>query len=198
VTLVVGVSAARFVVCGQVCFVAMMGCCLAIHPSRVAVKRGLSYYGTHLDTIVPYSVGFILCAAFTALAVSRMQRDALHVRRLRAFLIVILTLLVAILFTPYSVDLIFDWLHIGLSAFLFGVTIVAGIWLALRVVGGLVGHGLLGAQVAGGGLSLAAQLGALDYMIPSQFLFQTAFSILLVRALQHMPGLNPVARATRH
>ena len=170
----------------------------AIHPSRVAVKRGLSYYGTHLDTIVPYSVGFILCAAFTALAMSRMQRDTLHVRRLRAFLIVFLTLLVAILFTPYSVDLVFDWLHIGLSAFLFGVTIIAGTWLALCVVGGLVGHGLLGAQVAGGGLSLAAQLGALDYMIPSQFLFQTAFSILLVRALQHMPGLNPVARATRH
>jgi hypothetical protein len=176
----------------------MMGCCLAINPSAVAVKRGFSYYGTHLETIVPYSVGFALCALFTALAVSRMRLDALHLRRLRTVLIVILALLVGIPLTPYSVDLVFDWLHMGVSAFLFGVAFMAGVWLAHRVVGGLLAHGLLGAQLAGGGLSLASQLGTLDYMIPGQFVFQMAFSLLLVRALRHTPGLAPVFQATKH
>jgi hypothetical protein len=197
VELVFAVPAVGFVVCGQVCFVAMMGCCVAIHPSAVAVKRGLSYYGTHADTIVPYSIGFVLCAVFTALAVSRMQLDAGPVRRLRTGLMVILTLLIGILFTPYSVDLVVDWLHIGLAAFLFVVASSVGIWLALRIVGGLLAHGLLGAQLAGGTLSVASQLGALDYMIPGQLVFQLAFSVLLVRALRDMLGFAPVARAIR-
>jgi hypothetical protein len=180
------------------CFVAMMGCCLAIDPSRLAIKRGFSYYGTHLDTIVPYSVGFALCAFFTARALSRMERDALHVQRLRTVMTLILTLLVAIPLTPYSVDMVFDWLHIGLTAFLFAVAFMAGAWLAFRVVGDPLAHGLLGAQLAGGGLSLASQVGALDYMIPGQFVFHMAFSVLLVRALLHAPGLTPVFQATRH
>ncbi len=34
-----------------------MASCLAINPSQLAVKRGLSYYGTqHTETIVPYSL----------------------------------------------------------------------------------------------------------------------------------------------
>jgi heme/copper-type cytochrome/quinol oxidase subunit 4 len=162
----------------------MMACCLAIRPSALAVKRGLSYYGTHVETVIPYSVGFVLCVSLTGIAVARMRADSSPLRSLRLGLVGILALLAAIPLTPYNLDLVFDWLHLGFSAALFSLALVVGLWIGVRLPGDRIVRGLIGVQAAGGALVLASQVGLLDLMIPSQFLFQGAFGLLVVRALR--------------
>lgn len=169
---------------GQGCFLAMMACCLAIRPSALAVKRGLSYYGTHVETVVPYSVGFVLCVSLTGLAVARMRADSSPLRSLRLALVGILALLAAIPLTPYDLDLVFDWLHLGFTAALFSLALVVGLWVGVRLPDDRVVRALLCVQAAGGAFVLSSQVGLLDLMIPSQFLFQGAFALLVVRALR--------------
>jgi heme/copper-type cytochrome/quinol oxidase subunit 4 len=177
-------TAAVPLIWGQGCFLAMMACCLAIRPSALAVKRGLSYYGTHVETVIPYSVGFVLCVSLTGLAVARMRADSSPLRCLRLGLVGILALLAAIPLTPYNLDLVFDWLHLGFTTALFSLALVVGLWIGVRLPGDRLVRGLLCAQAAGGALVLASQVGVLDLMIPSQFLFQGAFGLLVVRALR--------------
>jgi hypothetical protein len=158
----------------------MMASCLAIEPSRLALKRGLSFYGNHAPTIVPYALGFALCIGLTATAIARLAPIDVPGTRLRAGLAGLAGLMTLIPLTPYSVDLVFDYLHIGVSATLFFVGLVLGVWLAVRVLRRRVAYSALAAQVAAGILALTAQLGWHDYMIPSQLAFQISLAVLIV------------------
>lgn len=174
---------ALLLLCGQLCFLVMMMCCLAIEPSALALKRGLSYCGTHVGTVVPYSLGFALCVSLTAAAVARIRGGSKSLRRLRVALGAIAALLAAIPLTPYSLDLVFDWLHIGLTTALFALALVVGWWVAVRLRADPAVRGLVAAETAGGVLVLVAQVGLLDFMIPVEVCFQIAFALLVVRAL---------------
>lgn len=180
VTAVLRSRTAALVAGGQACFVAMMAACLAIEPSQVAIKRGLSFYGNDLRTVVPFALGFFLCIALTGAGLARLAvRDAFR-RHLRASLVVLLVLMALVPLTPYSVDLLFDYLHTVISALLFACGFLLGAWLALRVLRGRLACGSFSVQAGAGIVALAAQLGWLDYMIPSQLVFQLALSLLVV------------------
>lgn len=168
---------------GQACFLAMMASCVAIEPSMQAVKRGLSFYGNDLNTIVPYALGFALCVGLTGVALARLHvRDRL-VLHLRRSLVVIVALMTLVPLTPYSVDLLFDYVHIGITTLLFSAGLLVGTWLALRVVRMRIAPWLCAVQVTAGALVLAAQIGWHVYMIPSQLVFQGSLAVLVVLGL---------------
>jgi hypothetical protein len=185
-------AASNAIAYGQVSFVALMACCLAINPSRLAVKRGLSYYGTHIETIVPYSLAFAACVCFTAMGVARMRRDSRRAARLRGAVTAILVLCAAVPLTPYSVDEVFDVLHVGLTSVL-SAALLFGAWLARTFVHGPSGKGLFMVQALAGSFVLVSQVGLLDLMIPSQFLFQVAFALLLIGAVRRLQASSPRA-----
>jgi hypothetical protein len=123
----------NLIVSGEFWFLTMMLSCLVIEPSSLAVRRGLSYYGTSLATIVPYLLGFGIPIATTALGFARISPGDATGQRLRHFVAVVLALMLAIPLTPYSIDLIFDWLHIGAAAALFASGLVFGGWITLHL-----------------------------------------------------------------
>jgi hypothetical protein len=175
-----GNGTATLVAGGQACFLVMMGSCLAIKPSELAVKRGLSFYGNHLETIVPYAIGFALCIGLTAAAVARFSAGSSDGRRLRAALAAVLGLMALVPLTPYSVDLVLDYLHITISALLFALAFALGAWLGLRLLPKRVARAAFAVQAVAGSFALSAQLGWHDYMIPSQLVFQLALTVLVV------------------
>ncbi|HZP72506.1 MAG TPA: hypothetical protein VFA97_03910 [Gaiellaceae bacterium] len=174
---------AALVAFGQICFLMMMASCLAITPSQLAVKRGLSFYGNHLQTIVPYCLGFALCVGLTALGLRRLAPVDAFRTRLRIALGAVLILMSLIPLTPYSVDQIFDYLHTVFAATLFAAAASLGTWLALWVLRSRLAYWALAAQAVSGLFALTAQLGWHDYMIPSQLAFQVSFAVLVVLGL---------------
>ena len=122
--------AVTLTVSGELWFLTMMLSCLAIEPSWDAVRRGLSYYGNSGATIVPYALGFGLSIVMTALGLAQIDPDDAAGNRFRRFVAIVLALMLAIPFTPYRLDLIFDWLHIGAATALFASGLVLGGWLA--------------------------------------------------------------------
>jgi hypothetical protein len=177
--------AVAYVIMGELCFVAMMVGCLAIEPSWIAVKEGLSYYGNYLTTGVPYAIGFGSCIALTALGLARIQPRSAMVKRLRRGVAVLLVLMASIPLTPYGLDVVFDWLHMGAATVLFASGLVLGGWLAFRLPDRLTR--CLYAIESGAGIAIfTAELGLHDYMIPSELAFQLATFGLVVRGIRQL------------
>jgi hypothetical protein len=176
-----------FIVSGQACFLAMMLACCAITPSRTAIARGLSYYGTYAETAVPYAVGFSLYIPLTALGIARVRPTSTAVQRFRIAVMVVLALAVGVPLTPYRVDLVFDWVHIGLASTLFAAGLVLGGWLALRLVRDRISLTLFVLESGAAISMLAAQIGWHGYMIPSELWFELCVFGLVVQAVRRLP-----------
>ena len=189
-------GAAFFVVLGHACFVATMLGCYAIEPSEKAVRLGLSYYGNHLATIGPYVTGFGLCVTFTILGLHRLRSSDAAVRRFRSSVGVVTALMLPIPLTPYSLDPIFDWLHLSVAAVLFAAGYLLGLRLVLADRGDRMSCAFFAVQTLAALAIVAAQLGLNDYMIPSELSFQLAVVGLVVRRLLKLTPLIVVG--SRH
>jgi hypothetical protein len=171
---------------GQAAFLAMMASCLAIRPSPLAVQRGLSFYGNQAETIVPYVAGFAACVALTALGVARLRGGDAFLRRFRLGTTTIVGLMALVPLTPYSVDLVVDYLHIGITTVLFSSALLFGAWLGCVVLRRPLALAAVATETAAGVLVLTAQVGLHDLMIPSQLVFDVAFAVLVVMAAAHL------------
>jgi len=179
-------QAPALVVLGQAAFLAMMASCLAVRPSADAVQHGLSFYGNHAETLVPYTLGFAVCVPVTALGLARVRGRDRATRRFRLGTGSILALMALVPLTPYSVDLVVDYLHIGVSAVLFTGALLFGAWLALVLLRRWAAYAAVAVQAAAGVLALSAQIGIDDWMIPAQLVFELAFTCLIVLGAAHL------------
>jgi hypothetical protein len=177
-----------FIVSGQACFLAMMLACCAITPSRTAIARGLSYYGTYAETVVPYAIGFALYIPLTAIGIARLRPTSTVIQRFRCAVLIVLGLTVGVPLTPYRVDLIFDWVHIGVASILFTAGFALGSWLALRLLRDRTARAILVLQSGAAVSMLAAQVGWHNYMIPSELLFELCVFGLVVQSVRRLQG----------
>ena len=168
---------------GQVFFAAMVACCWLIKPSQKALKVGLSYYGTQLETAGALVLGCAGCVTLTAVALAAAQPGAPWFQRLRRGVGVVLVLMMAIPLTPYSIDIVVDWVHIGIASTMFAVAYALGGWIAFRVRRTPFTLLLLLGQSAAAFWAAAAELGAVGWMLPSQMVFELTFAALVAFAL---------------
>ena len=188
-------GAVRFVITGQAFFVATMLACCAIEPSWPALRCGLSYYGNSLPTVVPYVGGFALCIALSAAGLRRLRPRAVVSRKVRLSAATVLALMVPIPLTPFRLDPIFDWLHLGAASILFAAGLVIGGWLALNCLDDARSRLLFALQCVAAMTMLSAEIGLDSYMIPGELAFQLLFAALLVRAIKCVWAGRPLEPA---
>jgi hypothetical protein len=168
-----------------------MAGCYALEPSAAAVRLGLSYYGNHLATVGPYLTGFGLCIALTVVGLTRLRARDAATQRFRKGVGLVTALMLPIPLTPYSIDTVFDWLHLGAVACLFIAGYALGFWLVLAERADRTSVALFALQTLAAISIAAAQFGLNDYMIPSELTFQVALVLLVVR---HIRTLEPPSR----
>ena len=178
-------QAVAYAVVGQSAFLMLMLACCAIRPSWFAVRRGLSYYGNSVTTGVPYAAGFFLLILLTALAIARIDRSTVVAQRFRGSVTAVLALMALVPLTPYALDVIFDWLHIGVASVLFLAGLMLGGWIAFRL-SDRVTCVLYVIESAAAISIVAAQVGLNDYMIPSELLFESAVFALVVQGIRQL------------
>jgi hypothetical protein len=174
-----------FVVSAELAFVALMLACYAIEPSSKAVKRGLSYYGNSLTTGLPFAVAFALFIGLTALGIARLEAGELVARRFRSAVVVVLALMSFVPLTPYALDEVVDWLHIGVVSLLFLSALALGTWIVRRLRDQMT-RVLYVIQSIAGLTILAAQVDLNDYMIPSELVFQLATFGLVLQGIRYL------------
>lgn len=176
---------ARFLLFGQIGFLAFLMLCAAIDPSGLEDNHGWSYYLGHGETLVPYLLAFATFIAPT-LRAARLLDDSSAPRELATGLRYLSFFLVLNLATPDTVDAFFYWAHDVTSALLFLYELGFAIWIVTMVGPRRTGVVLVTAQFAGGLVAMFSQLHAIPLLGPGILLFQVSFGLLLVVATAPM------------
>ncbi|TQS22841.1 hypothetical protein [Microbispora hainanensis] len=179
---------------GQACLFGGLGVCVTLRPEGLAVNHGMSYFGVHWQTLLPYAAGLAGAALFT----SRALRDAAartphpaHLRRMAGSFAV---LLAGIVLTPYTLGGAVDWAHRGLGAALFVLQLLLAVRLVAWARGDAVGVAFFLVQLGGGVLAAVYVLQTEGLLIHGEATFQLGFALVLARTLPLLAP--PVATAS--
>lgn len=174
-------GAARYLIFGELGFLALIAVCIVIRPWGLSANQGISYYGNHADTLIPYVLALSTSSYFTFKAAGALPSNHKWFRSLRLPLNLFAAGFIGIVATPYSLNTYFSWAHEIIGALLFGAQLI--LTLSLTAEEGYPPSmvALLIIQILGvviGGLSLQFQHG---YLLQGQLVFQLAFGLILIR-----------------
>jgi hypothetical protein len=170
---------------GQVGFVVFLAVCVALHPGFVlkADEGGISNYGIHVKTVVPYTLAFASCAGFSWAAARHCPTDDPGQRGLHRLLVVYSGLLLVTLASTYgySLDVVWKDVHVVIGAALVVFEVVGSVWMYLRL-GGRCDALFLAVQLIGFVLAGVTLVGLLHVLFLGQALATVGFGLLLIRS----------------
>lgn len=172
----------------QLCLALFLTVCIALHPGIVLKwnEAGLSNYGVHLKTAIPYSLAFGGCAAFTFASARRVGGATRSRSFLRAILYAYVVLNVLTLVSTYGYTLNAPLKHVHMVV---GIVVMVfepltSLWLyrlggpsagsRLWLIGEMVGLVLAGVDFAA----------LLHILFLAQLFTGVSFGVLLVRAVR--------------
>ncbi|HUD07465.1 MAG TPA: hypothetical protein VMQ52_00045 [Candidatus Saccharimonadales bacterium] len=170
----------QYIIYSQLCLFVSMLMCIAIKPKGLAANGGISYYGTFLETAVPYTIGILGGAYFGYRLAKTLHKASLKYVRLA--LIVISILSIGIVLTPYSINAVLDWTHTILGSIIFILELVISGWVikSFEYDSTILVLGLL--EFICGVLAAIYTRPPHGFLIQSQLLFQLFFGIILYRS----------------
>lgn len=168
----------------QIAIYAAFLICIALEPTSLGANSGLSYFGVHRSTIVPFGFGMLLGSYFIMRASHYLTTMTTAARWLNLALRGIALLIVGIVITPYSLGGWFDVAHRSFGITLFSLQLLVSLWMIIiNRRAWLINYGLLALQMIGGLISLVYLNPTHGYLIQGQLLFQMAFSAILMISL---------------
>jgi hypothetical protein len=175
----------RLMVAGEIGFLIFTGVCIALHPGFVlkANEGGLSDYGVHLKTTIPYTLSLALLSLCDLRAAFLYSERDRRTRRLRNLLFAFSGVIGLVLLSTYvyTLNSVLKEIHYGLGTLLVVVVTVGSIWMyrlwpptaALRL--------FLVVQLVGDALNLATSVGALHVLCLAELMSNIGFALILIR-----------------
>jgi hypothetical protein len=168
----------------QACLFGGLLMCVVLKPHGLIANDGISYYGTFRRTVVPYAIALIGSGLFTWRALYWAAPAWPAPPYVRGMASGLAAMSAGVVLTPYSVNLMFDWVHTLLGAAVFVLQLVLGARLLGWTGGDSWAACLLLAQFASGVLSAIFVLPKHGFLIQGQLAFQLAFAALLIRSVR--------------
>jgi hypothetical protein len=165
---------------GQIGAVGLILLCVALHPGFVlkANEGGMSNYGVHIKTTIPYSCGLLL-AACTALRSARLFVGSATTNTFNRLLILYGVLTIVTLATTYGYTLntpLKDF-HLGVGVIIETFEFLSSVWMFRNVRRNSVAVAI---GIVGYALALLTYVGLLHLLFLTQVLIGTSFGVLLV------------------
>jgi hypothetical protein len=175
---------ARLVERGQICFGLFIAVCVALHPGFVLKwnEGGMSDYGAHLETAVPYTLALLGLAAFSRRAGSLYRENDRTTQRLRRVLYGYSTIVLVMLVSTYvyTLNIALRDFHFGFGTLLILFEVASSVWMFL-LFRRFVWDGIfLGMQIVGSVLSLVTIVGALHVLFFAEMLTGAGFAGLII------------------
>jgi hypothetical protein len=181
--------AATYIVWGQILFALFIGICVALHPGIVLKSNegGVSNYGIHIKTALPYTLALGLLAFYSRRAAVLYSKSDDMTRRLRGVLTAYSVIVIVMLLSTYvySLNHLLRDIHIGFGTVLVTFESFAAIWMFgrnRRVWDGV----FLVTQLAGALLALVTIVGVLHLLFLAEELVNTGFACLLIHTTQRI------------
>lgn len=172
----------RYLKYSQVSFFGLLVVCFVLEPTVITSNLGISYYGNHKLTIIPYLLGLLLTSYFIIKAARALPRTSRAFNAMAEALIALALLIIGVLITPYSVTTLFDRAHVLASGILFVIELALAIWLVVMTYRDWVSLTLLLVQVIGALIAMVSLVTSIELMLTGQVITQLAFGLLLIRA----------------
>ena len=172
---------------GQLWLFASAFLCMFLLPDAIQTNDGISYYGVHIETVLPFTLG-LLATAWYSFNIVRTSKGLLS-REVRFLTAAVGALLVGLVVTPHTLNTFFWAMHVMLGVLLFFTQYILMTWLMVtmrRDTTGVLLVVLTGAVTLFTGYYLSSAVG---YLIFGQLLFQALFVIVWWRSV------NPAARS---
>ena len=175
---------ARLVERGQICFVVLIAVCVALHPGFVLKwnEGGMSDYGSHLETALPYTLALLGLAEFSRRAATLYRQNDLVTRRLRRVLYAYSAIVLIMLGSTYvyTLNLALRDFHFGFGTVLILFEVASSVWM-YRLFRRFVWDGIfLGMQMVGSVLCLVTIVGLLHVLFFAEMLTGAGFAGLII------------------
>jgi hypothetical protein len=173
------------VLAGQLTLAIFLGVCVALEPGTVLKwnEAGLSNYGVHPVTVIPYSLAFAGCGAFTFVAAQRVRGVSTVGLRLRALLSVygVLNVLALLSTYGYTSHASIKQVHMVVGIVVMVFEPLSAVWLYRHLERDWHNRAWLGAQMLGLVLGAVDFAALLHILFLAQLFTGVSFGVLLVR-----------------
>ncbi len=179
----------------QLSLLLFLAICVIVHPGFVLKwnEVGLSNYGIHVKTVVPYSLGLGLCSLFSIKAARALEGSERLTNDMRMLLYLYGGLVLFSLLSTYGYKLNSPLriLHIvsGCATILFEFG--ASLWIFVRLRSARMDVVWLGVQLVGFVLALLDFFEVLHVLFLAQLLTGVGFGLLAVHAAQRLALPSP-------
>jgi hypothetical protein len=182
--------ALRFIVLGEVAFLVFTGVCVVLHPGFV-VKRnegGLSDYGVHLKTVIPYTLALGLLGTYSLRAAVLYSKNDRRSRRLRSLIFSYCSVVLLVLLSTYVYTLnkgLKDF-HYALGTLLIVVVFVGSLWMYRLWPASATVRVFLFVQLAGDVLNIMTAFGKLHVLFVAELVSNVGFALILGRTARRI------------
>ena len=195
--------AVSWVVGGQVCFVLFIFVCVAIHPGFVLKRNegGMSNYGVHIETALPYTLALLGLAGFSRRAAVLLRHDGPSVRRLRRILNAYSVIVFIMLLSTYvyTRNLTLRDFHFGFGTVLILFEVASSLWMFRLCRRYFWDDVFLFMQLVGSILCLVTIVGALHVLFFAEMLTAAGFAGLIIHTSRSVSATiaGPAPRSVR-
>ncbi|MGB7104184.1 MAG: hypothetical protein WBD82_06270, partial [Acidimicrobiales bacterium] len=196
-------SKRRAVMCvarGEGAFLFFVGVCVAIHPGFVLKRNegGMSNYGLHIKTAVPYTIALALLALYSLRAALLYSDGDTRTRRLRRLLLAYSAVVLSVMLSTYvySLNLVLKDLHFALGTALIVLVGVGSLWMYRQWPPSMGIRVLLLFQLCGDLLALLSATGTVRALFVAEILSNVGFAALLIRTGRRIAAEDPRATSS--
>jgi len=176
-------KSAHYIFGGMVSFFLLIMVCVIIRPAGLIVNSGISYYGNHQETLLPFALAFLVNSSLLWWASSFIGRKSKVDTYLGYILKISAILMIGIFLTPHNSN-IFDGIHKTFGTTMFSLQIIMAITIVTYVYRDWVNFLLIMTALFSGFAALSYLLHTTGYMIEAQIIFQVSIWSIYIRYLQ--------------
>lgn len=177
-------SVRKYLWLSQISQVVFLLICLVIMPKVLTSGGGASDFGDHVTTVVPYILGFALCAIFLWLAAAQLLTINNDLRA-KAFLFLVLAaleLLVLLSTFPRHINSTYSGIHNYLGISLYTYEFAISVWL-LKIRSRYWTVLFLLVQSVGSTIGLLSLVGVIHFLFIGQAIGAIGFGLLFVTVM---------------
>lgn len=170
----------------QLLLLFFLSVCFLIRPEVILKSEGLSAFGVHIQTVVPYAIAYLLCSYFIGRSVKYMRHNSNPYKIIFYSINTIAILFIALVFTPYAINAGFNWIHTVISTSLFLIELGLIIYLTIITKDNFINILLIIGQIMSGIIAMysvdpsPSVIGGLNLLLQGEVLFQFFFDIGMI------------------
>jgi hypothetical protein len=178
----------RSIIESQIALFFFLAVSIVIEPNYLLSRDegGLSNFGVHGTTVVPYTLAFLLCAMLVARSASLVDVVDRMTRQFKTMLVTLSWLLLLVLASTYGykTSQLLHNAHIAVGVVMLCFESAASIWIVVALAREPWSLLALGVQLIGFILAALTFFGQLHLLFVAQLLTSLAFGALLIRSAQ--------------